>query len=264
MRHAYLFTLVPALLFAAGLAAQTAESPFPNNQYAPTPKALEMIRYGHLSSHLNGGTMEYNVPIYTLEDRDFTIPISLNYASGGFRPNQQTGEAGLGWTLLAGGAITREIVAIDDMATGGNNFYAGNMTDSLIYALSSPISYDNQNPYPKPDGCSTEVSSDIYHFTMPGHAGNFVYHHTSYAYLAYGTSHGAGAYQITYDKDSRKAVNVKFISKQITDNMQQRTAEIKNDIKTTILTCNINQVNGLNDSNYDFWKKVEITFSGLK
>ena len=200
MRHAYLFTLVPALLFAAGLAAQTAESPFPNNQYAPTPKALEMIRYGHLSSHLNGGTMEYNVPIYTLEDRDFTIPISLNYASGGFRPNQQTGEAGLGWTLLAGGAITREIVAIDDMATGGNNFFAGNMTDSLIYALSSPISYDNQNPYPKPDGCSTEVSSDIYHFTMPGHAGNFVYHHTSYAYLAYGTSHGAGAYQITYDE----------------------------------------------------------------
>ena len=71
-------------------------------------------------------------------------------------------------------------------------------------------------------------------------------------------------YQITYDKDSRKAVNVKFISKQITDNMQQRTAEIKNDIKTTILTCNINQVNELNDGNYDFWKKVEITFSSIK
>ena len=70
-------------------------------------------------------------------------------------------------------------------------------------------------------------------------------------------------YQITYDKESKKPINVKFISKNIPKNMQYKTAEIKNDIKTTILNCDINKVDGLNDGNYDFWKKIEITFSNL-
>lgn len=124
------------------------ESPFPLSQYAPTPHAMEMTRHGHLSSNLNGGTMEYAVPVYTIEDRDFTIPIALNYSSGGFRPNQQTGEAGLGWTLLAGGAITREIVGIDDMATGGCNYSTGVPADSLLYNLSIDIVYDGVGKYP--------------------------------------------------------------------------------------------------------------------
>ena len=175
------------------------ESPFPLSQYAPTPHAMEMTRHGHLSSNLNGGTMEYAVPVYTIEDRDFTIPIALNYSSGGFRPNQQTGEAGLGWTLLAGGAITREIVGIDDMATGGCNYSTGVPADSLLYNLSIDIVYDGVGKYPKVTGSTGEASSDVYHFTMPGHSGNFVFDHTSHGYLAYWTNSGAGSYHITYD-----------------------------------------------------------------
>ena len=203
MRHAYLLTIVPALLFSAGLAAQTmAESPFPNNQYAPTPKALEMIRYGHLSSNLNGGTMEYELPIYTIEDKDFQIPISLRYSSGGFRPNQPTGEAGLGWSLMAGGAVTREIVGLDDFKAAGTINYPGahsTATEASLYSLADSIvfiigeaqcpGYSSASQY--------ETTSDIYHFSMPGHSGNFVYHHESQKFLAYGTDDGAGSYEIT-------------------------------------------------------------------
>ena len=79
----------------------------------------------------------------------------------------------------------------------------------------------------------------------------------------YQNKHLSYTYQITYDKESKKPINVKFISKNIPEDMQYKTTEIKNDIKTTILTCNIGQVNGLNKGNYDFWKKVEITFSSI-
>ncbi len=204
MRHAYLLTLVPALLLSAGLAAQTtAESPFQNNQYAPTPKALEMIRYGHLSSNLNGGTMEYELPIYTIEDKDFRIPISLRYASGGFRPNQPTGEAGLGWSLMAGGAVTREIVGLDDFAAWGTKDCTSGISDSGIYSLNGTVYYRQASPFFPYIFSEMETTSDVYHFSMPGHSGNFVYHHESHRFMAYGTDDGAGSYDISFDPGGR-------------------------------------------------------------
>ena len=194
-------------LHVANMRAQTAETPFPLSYYGPTPKSMEMIRHGHLSSNLNGGTMEFEVPIYTIEDRDFNIPITLQYSSGGFRPNQQTGEAGLGWSLLVGGAITREIVGLDDIDNvgGSTHFYRNEFaTDTKIYTLPNTISitYDQFGKYPYASTVHCETTSDVYHFTMPGHSGNFVYQHDSTAFLAYGTSGGAGTYNIEYVTDS--------------------------------------------------------------
>ena len=71
-------------------------------------------------------------------------------------------------------------------------------------------------------------------------------------------------YQVTYNKDTKKPVNVKFISKNIPNKMQHKTNEMKNDIKTTILNCDINNVDGLTERNYNFWKKIELTFTALK
>lgn len=75
MRHISMYTSFLALVLSTELWAQEGiEQQNRNVQYAPSPKAAEMIRYGHLSSNLNGGTMEYDIPIYTLEDKDCLVP----------------------------------------------------------------------------------------------------------------------------------------------------------------------------------------------
>lgn len=78
-------------------------------QYAPTPKALEQSRYGEISMNHNSGSLGLEIPIGSYTDQDFDIPISLSYSNSGFKPMRPSGEAGLGWSLIAGGSITREI-----------------------------------------------------------------------------------------------------------------------------------------------------------
>ena len=70
-------------------------------------------------------------------------------------------------------------------------------------------------------------------------------------------------YQVMYDKDTKTPIKVNFVSKHVQDNIQHMATEMKNDIKKTILNCNIKEVECLSNQNYDFWKKIEITFSGV-
>ena len=113
------------------------------NQYAPTPKALSMIRYGCLPVDLNSGTMSLEIPIGEYKDQDFSIPVSLRYSSSGFKPASPSGEAGLGWSLAAGGAITREIVGVDDFRTGGYFSSSHFHHPDTVYQLRREVYYSN-------------------------------------------------------------------------------------------------------------------------
>lgn len=79
-----------------------------------SPDAWAMTRYGEASLDLFHGTIGLTVPVYTYQDKDFTIPVSLSYASSGFMPGSSVGVAGLGWSLNAGGVITREVRGLPD------------------------------------------------------------------------------------------------------------------------------------------------------
>ena len=127
-----------ALLPAVTAYCQYEEAAGPKNQYAPTPKALEMTRFGHMPPDLNSGIYSYDIPIYTYEDKNFSIPVSLHYSSSGFQPARMSDEAGLHWTLMAGGTITREIVGIDDFGTDGLYYSDPEVNDSLMYRLIQP------------------------------------------------------------------------------------------------------------------------------
>lgn len=190
--------------------AQGFEASVPMNQYAPTPKALEMTRYGHMPPDLNSGIYSYDIPIYTYEDKDFTIPVSLHYSSSGFQPARMSDEAGLHWTLMAGGAITREIVGVDDFSYYGLNNSALQIIDSTLYTLANSTSANPVFHYAQ--GASTNVpsidndkecTSDRYHFTFPGHSGSFIMNHTGNAFRVYGTQDGRGLYDIQWNGSTK-------------------------------------------------------------
>jgi hypothetical protein len=75
--------------------------------YALTPNAASFIRFGDIPVSLYTGTPDISIPLYTLQSGKLSLPISLSYHSGGVKSDEHPGWVGLGWTLQAGGVITR-------------------------------------------------------------------------------------------------------------------------------------------------------------
>lgn len=80
----------------------------------PTWESYECIKYGTIGASLYTGTVNYSIPVYTYKDKDFEIPISLEYATNGLRVNHSSGLLGHGWSLSCLGRITRKIKGIPD------------------------------------------------------------------------------------------------------------------------------------------------------
>ncbi len=94
-------------------------TPFLEKTVCPqSPTVWNMIRYGNADVDLFHGTPGLTIPLYTYQDQQFQIPVSLSYSSSGFMPGTGCGPAGKDWCLNAGGVITREVRGIPDEYTG--------------------------------------------------------------------------------------------------------------------------------------------------
>ncbi|MFV0420285.1 MAG: hypothetical protein ACK5KT_16365 [Dysgonomonas sp.] len=83
------------------------------------------MKYGSKEQNLYSGTVTQNIPIYSYQDMDFNIPISLNYASNGYLPGIQASQVGLGWYLNVGGNIMRQVRELpDDLSEDVPNSYS--------------------------------------------------------------------------------------------------------------------------------------------
>lgn len=60
------------------------------------------------------GSMQINIPIYTINAKGLKIPISLLYQSNGTKVSEEAPWTGLGWRLKAGGSITQVVKGNDD------------------------------------------------------------------------------------------------------------------------------------------------------
>jgi hypothetical protein len=80
----------------------------------PSPEAASLFRY--LDYPVNHATSVANIdiPLYEVQSGELRVPISLNYHSSGRRVTDETGAIGLGWTLNAGGMISRIIYGDPD------------------------------------------------------------------------------------------------------------------------------------------------------
>ncbi|MBQ6879841.1 MAG: RHS repeat protein, partial [Bacteroidales bacterium] len=117
-----LFTLMTALVLgmsAVQLPAQEVSlykrgSTYDENTMPPSPEPASVVKYAGVPFSHSSGLAEYDVPFHTLSGHELNIPIGLHYVSGGIRLDEIAGVAGLGWTLQAGGCVTRTVVDMPD------------------------------------------------------------------------------------------------------------------------------------------------------
>ncbi|WP_421762904.1 hypothetical protein [Ekhidna sp.] len=111
-------TILGALIFNAFIIAglispmfvfgQLELTEYDENTIPVPPEEASLGRYAHSPVSLAKGELNLQIPIHTIKGRDLYLPISLSYRQGVkiHDPSEYTGH---GWTLFAGGVITRKV-----------------------------------------------------------------------------------------------------------------------------------------------------------
>ena len=182
----------------------------------PSATVSDFTKYGKNNPQLYSGKVSVSVPVYTLSDEDFSIPISLNYSYNGFIPNFQAGEFGLGWTLSCAGFITREIRGLPDEGFSTRYIQSNGNQDVLGFDF---LPKENKREYMSGDyryqyldenlapenilmtyivvnNACYDGTPDIYHFSFLGRSGSFVIDPETGEFKAYNTSTFDGDYKI--------------------------------------------------------------------
>ncbi|MBD0833797.1 RHS repeat domain-containing protein [Aestuariibaculum sediminum] len=90
-----------------------------------SPEATEFVKYGNTNVNLYTGSPDIKIPIYSIEGKEFNLPISLNYDASGIKVNQIATQVGLAWSLQAGGMISRITNGKPDHVIGAATNYFG-------------------------------------------------------------------------------------------------------------------------------------------
>ena len=140
----------------------------------PSPEAASRVKYADVPFTHSMGAAEYSVPIYELKGRRLTIPISLDYCSNGIRMDEIAGVAGLGWTLNAGGCITRDVVYMPDEFTDGGFEYTWPSSTLLSQLEAHTSNTATMNFLTKVAWNRIDTNADRYSYNVLGLKGQFI------------------------------------------------------------------------------------------
>ncbi|SEW52512.1 RHS repeat domain-containing protein [Chitinophaga arvensicola] len=130
----------------------------------PSPNAAALGKYGDVPVGLYTGIPNINIPLYAISFGQFSLPISLSYYSGGLKVNELASQVGLGWSLNAGGVVTRSVNVKPD-----ENGY---MILGKMATLDSLIPHSN-NVRQAVNG-TWDLVPDNFSFNFNGRSGKFI------------------------------------------------------------------------------------------
>jgi YD repeat-containing protein len=154
-----------------------------------SPTAANLGLYGEIPVSYYTGTPHISIPLYEIKGKNLTVPVELSYHPAGIRPEIHPGPTGLGWSLRAGGVISRTIRGdIFDENEWKN--YLGLINGYLRHA-NSWIAGDNWKNRTKDltkqdcNNCRSDVQSfgfdyepDEFSFSFLNISGKFYFDHT--------------------------------------------------------------------------------------
>lgn len=133
-----------------------------------TPNAAALGKYGDVPVNSNKGVPSIGIPIYQAKEGPLTLPIALNYHAGGIKLGEMASWVGLGWSLSAGGMITRTVQGLpDDNESKGGYYYTGN----------DPIRFDDYVAMKAIADNARDSEPDLFAISLNGYTGKFYIDH---------------------------------------------------------------------------------------
>lgn len=143
-----------------------------DNIIPPSPEASALGKYAAIPVGLYTGTPQINIPLWELKEGDITLPISFSYHASGHKVDEIAPRTGMGWTLNAGGVITRTIMGeADEYGPAGFLKFSINNNPSNIYSGTSQELYYKWDQLLE---CG-DAEPDQFSFNFGGYNGKFAF-----------------------------------------------------------------------------------------
>ena len=168
------------LLFNGAICAQQATKPVQPTDLTnipPSPEAANLGRYGSLPVGYYTGAVQLNIPLAEISDGPLQVPVSLSYNSTGNKVEDVASWVGLGWTLNAGGVITRAARGwADDAPSRGGYLSFLDLIQQHTWAELTDMNLPNSalNAYNLSRGC-WDAEPDVFYFNFNGYTGQFAF-----------------------------------------------------------------------------------------
>lgn len=161
-------TQFKALVKALAAAASNANANYVPDVIPPSANAASLGRYGDIPVSYYIGLPNTPVALYTIQSKDLSLPISLNYHHSGIKVEEESSNVGLGFSINMGGVITRTILGLDDLRSKGIPFHQ-------IPAVPETDPYFKNNVFDPLWGTpGVDTEPDIFYYNVGGMSGKFI------------------------------------------------------------------------------------------
>ncbi|WP_074405770.1 PKD domain-containing protein [Aquimarina megaterium] len=183
----YLITTLTFLLLGFTILAQVGQPPIEPPKIFPTsPEAASLGKYGEIPVNLSTGRMNHTIPLHTINEAGFSLPISLSYNYSGLMVDELPGATGLGWDFSGKGMITRQVRGLADESQLG--YIGPNEIGKKVHKFHT----DSQNMTPEELGLliresaagKWDTESDKYMISVGSLSATFYFNHNGEAVFA--------------------------------------------------------------------------------
>lgn len=148
--------------------------PFSEEQILPpSPSVASLGKFGDIPVSIYTGIPNISIPIWNVQSKSLSLPISLNYHSSGLKVDEVAGWVGIGWALNSGGVISRTVYGKPDDQNGylvDGNILPDPNTDYSAFVNWRPADAA-LNLYLTG---SKDLQPDIYNYNFAGRSGKFM------------------------------------------------------------------------------------------
>lgn len=188
MKHSFV-VLFLFIYFQTFLSKVFAQNTTMGNVSISSPNAAALGKYVDNKVSYQTGTPQIDIPIYTLKEGPLSIPISVSYHASGLKVLESASSVGAGWSVNAGGMITRTVRGnVDERGQSGGNVQTHGHYSDYGYNkyLFVPGDVSGQLcPFPTPgnfgandarfaDG-TKDGEPDLFTFNFSGYSGKFFF-----------------------------------------------------------------------------------------
>lgn len=144
----------------------------------PSPTAASLGKFGDVQVGLHTGAANFQVPLTTAQGRRLSVPVGLSYHASGVRVASIPGWVGAGWSLNAGGVVTRTVRGVPDddpsagyLVTADSTVYDSTSWNILRGAEGGERRHELvRQAYDR----DVDLQPDVYTYNVGGQSGQFI------------------------------------------------------------------------------------------
>lgn len=143
-----------------------------DNIIPPSPEASALGKYVEIPVGLYTGVPNISIPVTTVKQGSLSLPVSLSYHGAGNKVEELASRTGLGWSLQAGGVITRVTIGQPDETLLGFLSLCKGRNPQTYLGINDNENYSKFREHAL---LCHDAQPDIFYFNVAGYTGKFAF-----------------------------------------------------------------------------------------